>query len=103
MIFANFLVVNRRIKFISFNYGEHSGDYLCSQRINYQHFIFSFINFPQVVSFQLADGNDTMKEQIQLNYDRIKREALKIVSDEKQRIKNDPDLKDLFKEGKEQQ
>ena len=41
---------------------------------------------------------DTMKEQIQLNYDRIKREALQIVSDEKQRIKNDPDLKDLFKE-----
>ena len=42
--------------------------------------------------------NDTMKEQIQLNYERIKQEALQIVSDEKQRIKNDPKLQHLIKE-----
>jgi hypothetical protein len=41
-----------------------------------------------------------MSEQIQLNYVRIKREVLQIVSDEKTRILNDPQLKDLFKEDK---
>jgi hypothetical protein len=53
---------------------------------------------PEIVDFRDTDGNDTMTEQIQLNYDRIKREALQIVSDEKERIKNDPELRHLIKE-----
>ena len=35
---------------------------------------------------------DTMKEQIQLNYNRIKEETKQIVADELKRIKNDPML-----------
>ena len=38
-----------------------------------------------------------MSEQIQLNYERIKREAQQIVDDEKARIKNDPNLQHLVK------
>jgi hypothetical protein len=39
-----------------------------------------------------------MTEQIQRNYERIKQEVLQIVSNEKTRIMNDPDLKHLIKE-----
>jgi hypothetical protein len=53
---------------------------------------------PEIVNFRDSAGNDTMPEQIQLNYDRIKREALQIVSDEVARIKNDPELRHLIKE-----
>ena len=53
---------------------------------------------PEIPGFRDSKGNDTMKEQIQLNYERIKQEALQIVSDEKRRILNDPDLKHLIKE-----
>jgi len=53
---------------------------------------------PEIVLFRDADGNDTMPEQIQLNYERIKREVLQIVADEIARIKNDPDLQHLVKD-----
>jgi hypothetical protein len=53
---------------------------------------------PEINSFRDSNGNDMMKEQIQLNYERIKREVIQIVEDEKQRIKNDPDLQHLIKE-----
>ena len=39
-----------------------------------------------------------MKEQIQLNYDRIKQDLKEAVSSEMERIKNDPELKHLMKE-----
>ena len=39
-----------------------------------------------------------MPEQIQLKYERIKREAQQIVDDEKIRIKNDPTLQHLVKD-----
>ena len=53
---------------------------------------------PEILGFRDSEGNDTMKERIQLNYERIKQEALQIVSDEKQRILSDPGLKRLIKE-----
>ena len=70
---------------------------------------------PEINSFRDIDGNDTcalhacaaqsarevrdkMAEQIQLNYERIKREAQQIVDDEMLRIKNDPDLQHLIKD-----
>ena len=53
---------------------------------------------PEIVDFRDTDGNNTMKEQIQFNYERIKREIVQIVENEKTRIKNDPLLKDLIKE-----
>jgi hypothetical protein len=39
-----------------------------------------------------------MKEQIQLNYNRIKEETKQIVADELERIKNDPALAHLLQQ-----
>ena len=52
---------------------------------------------PEIIDFRDADGNDLMKEQIPLNYDRIKQEVKQIVSDEMERIKNDPELQYLIR------
>jgi len=40
-----------------------------------------------------------MKEQIQLNYNRIKEETKQIVAEELQRIKDDPALAHLLQQG----
>jgi len=55
---------------------------------------------PEIIDFRDADGNDLMKEQIQLNYDRIKQDVKQIIIDEIERIKADPELEHLVK-GKE--
>ena len=44
------------------------------------------------------DGNDRMQEEIQANYNRVKQEVQQIVTDEMERIKNDPALRYLLKE-----
>ena len=51
-----------------------------------------------IIDFRDTDGNDQMKEQIQLNYDRIKQDVKEIVSSGIERIKNNPNLKHLVKE-----
>ena len=53
---------------------------------------------PEIVNFRDVDGNDRMKEQIQLNYDRIKQEVKDIVNREMERIKNDPELTHLIQQ-----
>ena len=53
---------------------------------------------PVITPFLDADGNDIMQEQIQRNYDRIKNEVKQIITDEKLRIRNDPELKHLLGE-----
>ena len=55
---------------------------------------------PEIIDFRDADGDDLMKEQIQLNYDKVKQDVKQIVIDEMERIKNDPELQHLVK-GKE--
>ena len=52
---------------------------------------------PEIIDFRDVDGNDLMKEQIQLNYDKIKQDVKQIVIDEVERIKNDPELQHLVK------
>lgn len=52
---------------------------------------------PQVIDFTDEHGDDTMQQQIEANYYRIKEEVRQIVSDEIGRIKDDPDLKHLIK------
>ena len=49
--------------------------------------------------FTDKDGNDRMQEEIQANYERIRQEVQQIVEDEITRIKNDPELRYLIKEG----
>ena len=52
---------------------------------------------PQIIDFRDEDGNDRMQEEIQANYNRVKQEVQQIVTDEMERIKNDPNLQHLIK------
>ncbi len=52
---------------------------------------------PAIINFTDENGNDTMTEQIGLNYDRIKEDVANIVATELERIKNDPELQHLIK------
>jgi len=52
---------------------------------------------PLIRSFIDEDGNDSMTKQIQDNYKEIKTDILNIVTNEMDRIKNDPDLQYLIK------
>lgn len=53
---------------------------------------------PVITDFTDENRTDRMKEQIQLNYNRIKEETKQIVTDELERIKNDPDLQHLLQQ-----
>ncbi len=52
---------------------------------------------PKIIDFWDANGNDLMKEQIQLNYDQIKQDVKQIVIDEMERTKNTLELQYLVK------
>jgi hypothetical protein len=56
----------------------------------------AYRSIPVITDFTDENGMDTMKEQIQLNYNRIKEEVKQIVVDELERIKNDPALAHLL-------
>jgi hypothetical protein len=53
---------------------------------------------PVITPFLDEHGNDIMQQQIQRNYNQIKSDVLRIIADEKERIKNDPDLRHLLGE-----
>mgnify|MGYP004514199395 CR=1 FL=1 len=53
---------------------------------------------PIITDFRDENGNDRMKEMIQENYNRIKSEVKQIVTDELQRIQNDPALAHLLQQ-----
>ena len=52
---------------------------------------------PRLLWITDKDGNDTMQQQIEQNYYRIKSEVKQIVADEIERIKADPELMYLIK------
>ena len=55
---------------------------------------------PQILSFTDANGNNTIKEQVEANYRQIKLDIIEIIEREKERISNDPELRHLVeKEG----
>lgn len=58
----------------------------------------AYQSIPVITDFTDENGVDTMKEQIQLNYNRIKEEAKQIVANELERIKNDPALAHLLQQ-----
>lgn len=58
----------------------------------------NYKKLPQIIDFRDKDGNDRMQEEIQANYNRVKQEVQQIVTDEMERIKNDPKLQHLLKE-----
>mgnify|MGYP000909329849 FL=1 len=57
----------------------------------------SYKKLPQIIDFRDEEGNDRMQEEIQANYNRVKQEVQQIVTDEMERIKNDPNLQHLIK------
>ena len=57
-----------------------------------------YVKIPQIIDFTDKDGNDTMQQQIEQNYYRIKNEVRQIVADEIERIKADPELSHLIKD-----
>ncbi|NDV84831.1 conjugal transfer protein MobC [Bacteroides sp. 51] len=58
----------------------------------------AYQSIPVITDFTDENGVDRMKEQIQLNYNRIKEETKQIVADELERIKNDPALAHLLQQ-----
>jgi len=59
----------------------------------------AYKSIPVITDFTDENGVDKMKEQIQLNYNRIKEEARQIVADELEKIKNNPALAHLLQQG----
>jgi DNA-binding transcriptional regulator YbjK len=59
----------------------------------------AYQSIPIITDFTDENGVNKMKEQIQLNYNRIKEEAKQIVTDELERIKKDPALAHLLQQG----
>jgi DNA-binding GntR family transcriptional regulator len=51
---------------------------------------------PEIRSFLDKDGNDCMRDEIEKNYKSVKTDILQIVTNEMERIANDPDLQHLI-------
>ena len=58
----------------------------------------AYRKIPVITNFIDEQGNDRMKEMIQGNYNRIKAEVKQIVTEELERIKNDPALAHLLQQ-----
>lgn len=58
----------------------------------------AYKSIPVITDFTDENGENKMKEQIQLNYNRIKEETKQIVAEELERIKNDPALAHLLQQ-----
>ncbi|PIF45302.1 type IV secretory pathway TraG/TraD family ATPase VirD4 [Chryseobacterium sp. 52] len=56
----------------------------------------AYQKIPNILSFTDEHGHDTMKQEIDANYRKIKEDIVKIISSEMERIKNDPDLQHLI-------
>jgi hypothetical protein len=57
----------------------------------------AYQKLPVVADFTDENGNDTMQEMIDWNYNQIKADVKQIVADELKKIANDPDLQHLIK------
>ena len=53
---------------------------------------------PVIVEFKNEDGSDNLKETIEANYKRVKREVMSLIELEIERIKTNPSLRYLIKE-----
>ena len=56
----------------------------------------AYLSIPVIVEFTDEEGKDTLKETIEENYKRVKREVLNLVGKETERIKSDPSLSHLI-------
>ena len=58
----------------------------------------AYLSIPVIIEFTDEEGKDTLKETIEENYKRVKREVLNLVGKETERIKSDPSLSHLIKD-----
>lgn len=58
----------------------------------------AYQKIPVINDFKDENGNDIMQQQIDRNYNQIKRDVVNIIEDEKERIRKDPDLCHLLGE-----
>ncbi len=58
----------------------------------------AYKKIPVINDFKDGNGNDIMQQQIEWNYNRIKKDVVNIIEDEKGRICKDPDLCHLLGE-----
>lgn len=64
----------------------------------------AYRQIPVINEFRDEDGNDIMQQQIDRNYRKVKEDVLRIIEDEMERIKHDPDLAHLIpKEDKQEE
>ena len=64
----------------------------------------AYRKIPVINEFRDEDGNDIMQQQIERNYSKVKDDVLRIIEDEMERIKNDPNLAHLIpKEDKQEE
>lgn len=56
----------------------------------------AYKKIPDILSFVDEEGQDTMKMDIESNYNQIKRDIVFIIGSEMERIKNDPELQHLL-------
>jgi hypothetical protein len=56
-----------------------------------------YLPMPVITDFTDENGNDTMLQSIEWNYNQIKVEVKRIVAEELERIENDPELRGLIK------
>jgi hypothetical protein len=57
----------------------------------------AYKKIPDILDFRDKDGNDTMQQEIELNYNQIKLDVKKIVAEELKRIAEDTALQHLVK------
>jgi hypothetical protein len=57
----------------------------------------AYKSIPVLADFTDENGNDTMQEEIEYNYNRVKQDVKQIVADELARIAEDPELQHLIK------
>jgi hypothetical protein len=57
----------------------------------------AYKEIPDMATFDDKDGNDTMQEEIERNYNQVKEDVKQIVADELARIESDPQLQHLIK------
>jgi hypothetical protein len=57
----------------------------------------NYKKIPEIVDFKDKDGNDTMQQEIERNYNQIKTDVKQVVADELKRIAEDPALQHLIK------
>ncbi|KAA6300145.1 MAG: hypothetical protein EZS26_003710, partial [Candidatus Ordinivivax streblomastigis] len=57
----------------------------------------AYKEIPDMATFDNENGNDTMQEEIERNYNQVKEDVKQIVADELARIESDPQLQHLIK------